>query len=259
MEVLHLPPDQDGYQLREPSDRVLRLKLGGGQTRARVDQINSWKEVTCNWTVNRSQYLMLTSFYETAVAAGVKSFVCKLVTDHPVASYHECQFLDGSKGLGSINGLTYRFTGQLAVRPKAVDHELNRIRLKRYEENRHADLLNLFIKPVAPVESLFDFNYRIGTPYSLDFTSLFSNPDALTLHYTSESLPSGLFLNPITGILSGTPTGQEGIVQSTIKVSHRLGETLNQVEFTIRPSDAFGIAGHEFIPPMTIGSTFIIG
>ena len=260
MQILYLPPDQDGYRLVEPTDRVLRARLAGGATRSRVDQAESWKQTTVTWTVGPSEYLMLTSFFETATEGGVNHFLCELITDSPVGKLHECHFLPGSRDLGNIQGHTYRFVGQLAVRPQRVDHELNRVRLKRYEENRFADLLNIEFKPVTAVQtSVYDGNYLVGQEYSLDLSALFVNPDRLNLFYSISNAPSGFILDPNTGLFSGTLQEISQLYDSVVTVSHRLGQTSTSVSFNVRPVGSVGIAGHPHITPMQIGSTFRVG
>jgi len=204
MQILYLPPDQDGYRLIEPTDRVLRTRLAGGATRSRLDQAESWKQATVTWTVNRSEYLMLTSFFETATEGGVNHFLCELITDSPVGKLHECHFLPGSRDLGNTQGHTYQFVGELAVRPQRIDHELNRVRLKRYEQDRCVDLLNIEIKDVTPNDyDLLNENYLVGHEYCLELSLLFDNPDCLDIRYEVENLPDRLRLDPLTGTVKG--------------------------------------------------------
>lgn len=259
MQILYLPPDQDGYRLVEPTDRVLRARLAGGETRSRLDQAESWKQTTVTWTVGPNDYLMLTSFFETATQGGVNHFLCELITDNPVGELHECHFLPGSRDIGNIQGHTYQFIGQLAVRPQRIDHELNRVRLLRYEENRFADLQNIVFKPVTALSQIFDGNYLVGQEYSLDLSTLFVNPDGLNLFYSISNAPSGLSINTNTGLLSGTLQELSQLYNSVVTVTHRLGQTSAPIIFNVRPEDAVGIAGHPVIPPMQIGTTFRVG
>jgi hypothetical protein len=52
-----------------------------------------------------------------------------------------------------------------------------------------------------------DQEVTIGIYYSLDVSGNFSDPDGDTLTYTATGLPLGLTIDPVTGIISGTPTG----------------------------------------------------
>ena len=205
MQILYLPPDQDGYRLVEPTDRVLRARLAGGATRSRVDQAESWKQTTVTWTVGPSEYLMLTSFFETATEGGVNHFLCELITDSPVGKLHECHFLPGSRDLGNIRGHTYQFIGQLAVRPQRVDHELNRVILKRYEEDRFADLLNVQIRPIEITHGVFDAYYVGLQPYTIDLVSMIDNRDCLDYKISVDQLPAGLTFNSETNVIETLP------------------------------------------------------
>jgi hypothetical protein len=88
-------------------------------------------------------------------------------------------------------------------------------------------------------------NMAVGTPYSLDTSAYFTDPDLLasvasgfhTLTYslTSGNLPAGLSLNAATGVISGTPTATAAQGNYTITATDGAGLSAVQTFIPVSP------------------------
>ncbi|MBB5209716.1 endonuclease [Chiayiivirga flava] len=96
------------------------------------------------------------------------------------------------------------------------------------------------------VGTLEDFEATEGAAIALrDLGVAFSDPDGDTLTFTAANLPAGLVLDPVTGILSGTPAdGSADASPYTVTVSASDGIASAQLDFalTVRPATQPGLA-----------------
>lgn len=96
--------------------------------------------------------------------------------------------------------------------------------------------LNIRVKPL----SVSNLNYGANTfSYSVGSTITPVTPtysgDAPTSYSVSPALPSGLFLNATTGVLSGTPAAAAALAVYTITASHSGNSTTRAVTITVPP------------------------
>ena len=93
---------------------------------------------------------------------------------------------------------------------------------------------------VVPTGTVFTPTFSYTTPVTLVVNAFISLTPTTNLPPTSYSvvgtpLPTGLNLNPSTGVISGTPTGQVAAANYTIKATYGSGFTYNSViNITVR-------------------------
>lgn len=92
----------------------------------------------------------------------------------------------------------------------------------------------------------------VGSTVNIPTAYAFGDPEGRTLTYTSSPMPAGLTFDPITGVISGTPT-QAGEFGITVGATDDGGNTVYSGFFySIQPSGGRLAAGNEFKPSLTV-------
>ena len=102
---------------------------------------------------------------------------------------------------------------------------------------------------VTPVVSDLSLSGKQGTALSIQ-VPVFHNPTSIT----ASALPAGLSLDPVGGIISGTPT-TAGTTTGTITVANTLGQTTAALTFVINPPAPVITSGAP--PAGLIGTAYI--
>ena len=95
-------------------------------------------------------------------------------------------------------------------------------------------LVNITISPAAPSALTYTLNtpsYCVGTAIADNNPS--SGGGTPTSYSISPALPAGLSLDPLTGIISGTPTANSAATNYTVTASNSCGPTIKILNITV--------------------------
>ncbi len=162
-------------------------------------------------------------------------------------------------------GLTLNPTGVISGIPTTVGSTTITVKVTDSVAGTVTKDLNITINPpgVLPVTIITTAlsGGTVGSPYSTTVTAS-GGTGALTWSVVSGALPSGLSLNPSTGMISGTPTTQ-GVSNFTIQAQDSGNPPQsNQKQFTvtINPVSGGGGGGGTLTisgAPANVGGTFV--
>lgn len=116
--TLPLPPDQSGYQVQDGTTTIA-VKLDGGGSRVRSDQLGAAFTITVQWTLNLKNFNYLRAFYRTAVNFGALPFFLDLMLDSGAMQTYLCRFLPGTFNLISQSGATWVQGATIEAMPDA--------------------------------------------------------------------------------------------------------------------------------------------
>jgi hypothetical protein len=132
---LTLAPDQSGYTAGTAENEILSVKLDGGFSRYRRDQLRSTFNVDVQWTVGPVQYAYLRAFYRTAVNQAEEVFEIDLQADDPVMRTYEAHFVPGSFKLSAVTGNQYTVGASLEVKPITMESDVDEAFILAYEQD----------------------------------------------------------------------------------------------------------------------------
>lgn len=118
--TLLIPPDQDGYTLKD-GDEVISVKLDGGASRRRLDVLGATVTITATWTTDRRGYEYLRSFFNTGSRRGSVAFYVDLILDLATLTTHTAYFIPGTFSLVSQKGFSYTVQANLEVKRTPPD------------------------------------------------------------------------------------------------------------------------------------------
>jgi hypothetical protein len=141
MERLLLRPNSEDYNQEEGSE-VIAVQLDGGAGRYRRDKVGASRKVNVSWTMNPNQYQYWRAFWNTATKRGTLPFLCDLVSEDGTGPIqHVCYFVPGSVSMPAQQGLTYKQSAVLEVKPNPVDDELNTAVMALFATSTDSDVL----------------------------------------------------------------------------------------------------------------------
>lgn len=116
--TLPLPPDQNSYQVQD-GQTTIAVKLDGGGSRVRSDQLGAAFTITCQWTLNLKNFNYIRAFYRTSVNFGALPFFLALMLDSGGMQTYLCRFMPGTFNLVSQSGATWVVGATLEAMPDA--------------------------------------------------------------------------------------------------------------------------------------------
>jgi hypothetical protein len=119
MAKLTLVPDQDGYSVKDGQE-VIAVKLDGGFSKYRKDLIGAAATIGVQWTLDRSEYDQLRSFYRTTINNGADAFDMDLIFETSTLTQYSVRIVPGSLQLSSLRGMTHIVRAELEVKPLNV-------------------------------------------------------------------------------------------------------------------------------------------
>lgn len=115
---LLLPPDQESYQFSVGENNVA-VKLAGGASRFRADQLGNVFDVDVQWSCNKKNYEYLNAFYRTAISYGSLPFTIDLLLEDGTMRAYTAHFQPDTFKLALQKGDLYIMTATLEVLPDA--------------------------------------------------------------------------------------------------------------------------------------------
>lgn len=113
--TMAITPNVKSYEILD-GDEVLSVRLAGGASRFRKDQLGAVAQATVSWTVGSTDFRYLRAFYGVH-GRRAQPFNIALILDEPVLTTHEAYFVPGTFKLASQEGQTYTVTAVLEVIP----------------------------------------------------------------------------------------------------------------------------------------------
>lgn len=162
LNTLILIPDKSSYS-DVAATQTVGVKLDGGLSKYRRDQIGGGDLVNVQFTINRFDYEYLRAFFRTSVQQGSEAFLINLIIDDGGLELYESYFVPGSFRLASHRGATYQVSAQLEVKSPPPDTAFDETLILLVEEygggKQVLNMLNGFDKLVN-----IDFPDAIGLP-----------------------------------------------------------------------------------------------
>jgi len=113
------PPEQANYSVTDGQETIT-VQLEGGESRSRIDILNSSSIVDASWLLGPAAYEYWRAWYKSSEHGnkGANWFLLDLLLDEAYGlTEHEVKFVPGSVKLSRTAGYSYRMSAQLEVRP----------------------------------------------------------------------------------------------------------------------------------------------
>jgi hypothetical protein len=180
LDKLEIPPDQSGYAA-EDFNRVLSVELDGGVSRTRLDSIGGDASISVQWTVGRSDFESLISFYQTNTNFGAEPFLLDLYSDFSEPVEHECHFIPGSLRLTSQLGSRFVLSAELEA--KVTDDEDRDLAIVEFFAEY--DSVEVLDETLNEFENLFEV---MDSPWSPPAPEYLEPKAELVEEYCTESI-----------------------------------------------------------------------
>ena len=132
-------------------------------------------------------------------------------------------------------GLTISNAGVISGTPTTVTAAANYVVTATNAGGSGTFTVNITINPKAPVITYNTPNvYTTGVPITL-LSPNTSGGGAVASYAISPALPAGLSIDPVTGIISGTPTGTATIATYTVTATNVTGSGTFGISITVNP------------------------
>jgi hypothetical protein len=99
----------------KPANNIIEIKLDGGLSRRRLDQLNAARTVNVQWILQATDYQYFMTFYKTTISNGALPFYLDLKIDDNSMTQCLCYFMADSLSIEAITHNTFKINASLEV------------------------------------------------------------------------------------------------------------------------------------------------